>query len=128
MVLSRDAMRASALATQERLGGPGQWVLNLPPTYVAGVQVLFRSVVAGTEPVLFDGSFEATREQMAGATYVSLVPTQLIRLLRDGWDAHQASWTRSPTSTPCSSAADRSTRPCAARPSGRGSGSCRPTG
>ena len=50
-MLSRDAMRASALATQERLGGPGQWVLNLPPTYVAGVQVLYRSVVAGTEPV-----------------------------------------------------------------------------
>ena len=47
VVLSRDAMRASALATQERLGGPGQWVLNLPPTYVAGVQVLYRSVVAG---------------------------------------------------------------------------------
>ena len=43
VVLSRDAMRASALATQERLGGPGQWVLNLPPTYVAGVQVLYRS-------------------------------------------------------------------------------------
>ena len=51
VVLSRAAMRASALATQERLGGPGQWVLNLPPTYVAGVQVLYRSVVAGTEPV-----------------------------------------------------------------------------
>ena len=51
VLLSRDAMRASALATQERLGGPGQWVLNLPPTYVAGVQVLYRSVVAGTEPV-----------------------------------------------------------------------------
>ena len=52
VVLSRDAMRASALATQERLGGPGRWVLNLPPTYVAGVQVLYRSVLAGTKPVL----------------------------------------------------------------------------
>ena len=50
VLLSRDAMRASAHATHERLGGPGQWVLNLPPTYVAGVQVLYRSVVAGTEP------------------------------------------------------------------------------
>src|ERR687898_2072281 len=55
VVLSRAAMRASALATQEWLGGPGQWVLNLPPTYVAGVQVLYRSVVAGTEPVRHDG-------------------------------------------------------------------------
>lgn len=77
VVLSRDAMRASALATQERLGGPGQWVLNLPPTYVAGVQVLYRSVVAGTEPV-------TEIEDLTGErSYVSLVPTQLVRLLRD---------------------------------------------
>ena len=78
VVLSRDAMRASALATQERLGGPGQWVLNLPPTYVAGVQVLYRSVVAGTEP-LFDLEARA-----AGRSYVSLVATQLYRLLLEG--------------------------------------------
>jgi O-succinylbenzoic acid--CoA ligase len=78
VVLSRDAMRASALATQERLGGPGQWVLNLPPTYVAGVQVLYRCVVAGTDP-LFD--LEARAE---GRAYVSLVATQLYRLLLEG--------------------------------------------
>jgi O-succinylbenzoic acid--CoA ligase len=83
VVLSRDAMRASALATQERLGGSGQWVLNLPPTYVAGVQVLYRSVVAGTEPVVFDGSFRSARSQVSGRSYVSLVPTQLMRELRD---------------------------------------------
>ena len=40
VMLSRDAMRASALATVGRLGGPGTWERNLPPTYVAGVQVL----------------------------------------------------------------------------------------
>ena len=75
VVLSRDAMRASALATQERLGGPGQWVLNLPPSYVAGVQVLYRSVVAGTEPV-------SEIEDLTGERcYLSLVPTQLIRAL-----------------------------------------------
>jgi o-succinylbenzoate---CoA ligase len=81
--LSRDAMRASALATHERLGGPGQWVLNLPPTYVAGVQVLYRSVVAGTDPVTFEESFLRTREQITGRSYVSLVPTQLVRHLRE---------------------------------------------
>jgi O-succinylbenzoic acid--CoA ligase len=80
VMLSRDAMRASALATQERLGGPGQWVLNLPPTYVAGVQVLYRSVVAGTEPVT------EIEELSGGRGYISLVPTQLIRLLRDRMD------------------------------------------
>ncbi len=83
VVLSRDAMRASAVATHQRLGGPGQWVLNLPPTYVAGVQVLYRSVVAGTEPVVFDESFRATRERITGRSYVSLVPTQLARQLHE---------------------------------------------
>lgn len=89
VLLSRDAMRASALATQERLGGPGQWVLNLPPTYVAGVQVLYRSVVAGTEPVVLGDSedFEALWRRMdAERTFVSLVPTQLYRRLGDGFD------------------------------------------
>src|SRR5689334_25439473 len=42
VLLSRRALRASADATHARLGGPGRWELNLPPTYVAGVQVLFR--------------------------------------------------------------------------------------
>ncbi|MGN6251852.1 MAG: AMP-binding protein [Marmoricola sp.] len=83
VVLSRDAMRASALATQERLGGPGQWVLNLPPTYVAGVQVLFRSVVAGTEPVVEADLTVARKRLTAAHTFVSLVPTQLVRALAD---------------------------------------------
>ena len=81
VVLSRDAMRASALATQERLGGPGQWVLNLPLSYVAGVQVLYRSVLAGTEPL-----FEGLGSSPSGRAYISLVPTQLYRALEDGFD------------------------------------------
>jgi o-succinylbenzoate---CoA ligase len=79
--LSRDAMRASALATQERLGGPGQWVLNLPPTYVAGVQVLYRSVIAGTEPLVLHHGLAATRGRLTDRTYISLVPTQLVRIM-----------------------------------------------
>lgn len=67
VVLSRDAMRFSADATHARLGGPGSWELNLPPTYVAGVQVLYRTIRAG----------------VTGRRYLSLVPTQLIRILRD---------------------------------------------
>jgi o-succinylbenzoate---CoA ligase len=83
VLLSRDAMRASALATEDRLGGPGQWVLTLPPAYVAGVQVLYRSVVADTTPIPFQGSFAATRPRVHGRCFVSLVPTQLVRLLED---------------------------------------------
>jgi len=82
VLLSRAAMRASADATHARLGGAGQWLLNLPPSYVAGLQVLFRSVRAGTDPVVQDGSFEEAAAAMTGARrYVSLVPTQLVRLL-----------------------------------------------
>jgi O-succinylbenzoic acid--CoA ligase len=86
VMLSRDAMRFSALATQERLGGPGQWVLNLPPTYVAGVQVLYRSVVAGTEPVQLGphDDYSSVLERMdAGRRYLSLVPTQVVRAFRE---------------------------------------------
>jgi len=84
VVLSRAAMRASASATETRLGGPGQWLLNLPATYVAGVQVLFRSVLAGTTPVLQDEHpdfVSAARAMAGGRRYVSLVPTQLTRML-----------------------------------------------
>ena len=75
VLLSRAAMRASADATHARLGGAGQWWLTLPPSYVAGLQVLFRSVRAGTEPVEDVASLTGTRR------YVSLVPTQLGRML-----------------------------------------------
>ncbi|MGZ5415913.1 MAG: AMP-binding protein [Nocardioides sp.] len=84
VVLSRAAMRASATATAARLGGPGQWLLNLPATYVAGLQVLYRSVLAGTEPVVQEGPFAAAVAAMTGERrYVSLVPTQLHRMLAD---------------------------------------------
>ncbi|HSE09513.1 MAG TPA: o-succinylbenzoate--CoA ligase [Nocardioidaceae bacterium] len=89
VVLSRAAMRASASATQTRLGGPGQWLLNLPATYVAGVQVLFRSVLAGSSPVLLGehADFVAAAAAMDGKRrYVSLVPTQLSRMLTEPRD------------------------------------------
>ena len=74
VVLSRRAVLASVAATERRLGGSGRWALALPPTYVAGLQVICRSLVAGHEPVL-DG--------WEGAGFTSLVPTQLHRLLDD---------------------------------------------
>ena len=86
VLLSRKAMRASARATHERLGGPGQWVLNLPPAYVAGVQVLFRSVLAGTEPVVTGDLADAVGRMADTRRYVSLVPTQLERCLAETED------------------------------------------
>jgi len=90
VLLSTTALRASAAATQTRLGGPAQWLLTLPPTHVAGLQVLVRSLLAGTEPVLAapggfrPESFAADAARLTGPRrYVSLVPTQLHRLLDD---------------------------------------------
>ncbi len=80
VLLSRRAMRASADATHRRLGGPGRWLLALPPTNVAGLQVLFRSVRAGTEAVVVDRP-AGIPGGGSGRRYLSLVPTQLHRAL-----------------------------------------------
>ena len=86
--LSREALLASANAAQIRLGGPGQWLLALPINFVAGANVLIRSLVADTQPVLMNTSVPFTAEAfarsaslMTGARrYTSLVPTQLARI------------------------------------------------
>ncbi|MXG90156.1 AMP-binding protein [Nocardioides sp. YIM 123512] len=79
VVLSRRAVHASVAATARRLGGEGRWLLALPAAYVAGAQVVCRSVLAGAEPVVLEGTPFA--EAAARCDYVSLVPTQLLRML-----------------------------------------------
>lgn len=85
VVLSRDAVLASVRASTRRVGGSGRWLLALPASYVAGVQVVCRSLVAGHAPVLLDEhpSFAAATEALGDRAdrFVSLVPTQLHRLL-----------------------------------------------
>lgn len=76
VVLSRDAVVASAHASARRLGGSGRWALVLPSSYVAGVQVVVRSLLAGHAPVL-----GAWADAEGPAAYTSLVPTQLHRML-----------------------------------------------
>ncbi len=83
VLLSRPAMLASAAASAARLGGPagsghGRWLLALPPSYVAGLNVIARSLLAGHAPAVLGPSFAASA---AGCDFVSLVPTQLHRLL-----------------------------------------------
>ena len=88
-VLTVDALAASSVATAFALKGEGQWLLALPVQYVAGVQVLVRSLFAGTRPWAMDlsGGFtpeaftEAALELTDKLRFTSLVPTQLQRLL-----------------------------------------------
>lgn len=88
-VLTVDALAASSMATAFALKGEGQWLLALPAQYVAGVQVLVRSLFAGTRPWAMDLSGGFTADAFTAAAleltdkirFTSLVPTQLQRLL-----------------------------------------------
>jgi O-succinylbenzoic acid--CoA ligase len=88
VLLSRDALIASAVATHDRLGGPGQWLLPMKPYFVGGLQILTRSLVAGTTPVMLGESFTQSAAAMTGARrYTAMVPTQLARYLETDADA-----------------------------------------
>lgn len=88
VALSADALLASAGASESALEGPGQWLLALPTHYIAGINVLVRSIAAGTEPIVMPGGhFDAW--EFAAATvlmdvplrFTSVVPAQLARLV-----------------------------------------------
>ena len=95
VALAGESLVASARATEQRLAGPGQWLLAVPAHHVAGLQVLVRSVVAGTTPVVLDTTHGFDPRELASAVasmrpdvpgYLSLVPTQLVRVLEGGDD------------------------------------------
>ncbi|MCV7386399.1 o-succinylbenzoate--CoA ligase [Mycolicibacter longobardus] len=90
-LLTADALLASANATHDRLGGPGRWLLALPPHHIAGIQVLVRSLLAGTVPVQLDVATgfdiaqlpESVAALGTGRRYTSLVAAQLAKALTD---------------------------------------------
>lgn len=101
VLLQASALLASAGATHDVLGGAGTWLLPVPAHTVAGVQVLVRSLVAGTRPSVLDlaGGFDPAgfaqaagelASRAAGRRYTSLVPAQLDLLLDAGTPAHAA--------------------------------------
>jgi O-succinylbenzoic acid--CoA ligase len=90
VMLSRDALVASATATHERLGGPGQWLLPMKPYFVGGLQVLTRSVLAGYAPTIawdYPSLTEAAEAMTGVRRYTAMVPTQLARYLDTELDA-----------------------------------------
>ena len=88
-MLSPANLISSADATHQALGGEGQWLLAMPAAYIAGLQVLVRSMVAGVEPAYVDLSrgfnvaeFAARAEELATTgerTYTALTPMQLAK-------------------------------------------------
>jgi o-succinylbenzoate---CoA ligase len=83
--LSAAALTASASASLRRIGaGPGErWLCCLPTFHIAGIGVLVRSLITGLEPVIVPA---LTPEILAasGRVHVSMVPTQLRRLVDAG--------------------------------------------
>ena len=83
--LTAAALTASAAASLRRIGaGQGErWLCCLPTFHIAGIGVLVRSLLSGTEPVIAE-SADADVIAESGCAHVSLVPTQLRRLLDAG--------------------------------------------
>jgi o-succinylbenzoate---CoA ligase len=85
--LTANALLASARASLARIGaagaGGGRWLCCLPTHHISGLGVLIRSLVTGQTPVFAD-RVDAAVLASADCDYVSLVPTQLRRLLAEG--------------------------------------------
>jgi O-succinylbenzoic acid--CoA ligase len=85
-VLTGDNVAAAIAASRVRLGnGPeDRWLLCLPLHHVGGISILWRSFEAGGTVVLepgFDASRVARQLAAGAATFASLVPTMLHRVL-----------------------------------------------
>ncbi|MEV0597344.1 AMP-binding protein [Nonomuraea cavernae] len=87
VLLSATALRASAAASLRRLeASKGErWLCCLPPSHVSGLQVLVRALLSETEPIIHP-RFDPRGVLDSGADHVSLVPTQLHRLVELGAD------------------------------------------
>lgn len=84
VVLTHDAVRASAVATSARLGvdpGRHRWLACLPLSHVGGLSVVTRSLITGT-PVTVLAGFDAAGVAAASGpeVFVSLVATALRRV------------------------------------------------
>ena len=84
VVLTHEAVRASAVATSTRLGitAADTWLACLPLAHVGGLSVVTRALHLNVQLIVHDG-FDADRVQAAareGATAVSLVTTALQRI------------------------------------------------
>ncbi|SEL80275.1 AMP-binding protein [Nonomuraea pusilla] len=87
VMLPARALRASAAASLRRLGASKgeRWLCCLPVSHVSGLQVVVRALLSETEPIVHE-RFDAGAVLGSGADHVSLVPTQLHRLVEAAAD------------------------------------------
>jgi O-succinylbenzoic acid--CoA ligase len=90
--LTRRSLVNNALYSNARLSsdtpGDDRWLLTLPLYHVGGLSIVYRSFIAGQTLIVYEGSFEPERLALMlhqhQITHVSLVPTQLYRMLEAG--------------------------------------------
>ncbi|MCX7541656.1 o-succinylbenzoate--CoA ligase [Corynebacterium sp. P5848] len=94
-LLTPGNLVSAADSTHSALSGEGYWLLAMPGHHIAGLQVLVRALVAGTEPACLDVSagfrtddFTKLSHQLTDAAtadglpvYTALVPLQLAKAL-----------------------------------------------
>jgi len=81
VVLTHDAVVASALATSARLevADDDCWLACLPLSHIGGLSVICRALITDTNLMVHPG-FEPAAVEASGATLVSLVATALTRI------------------------------------------------
>ncbi|MGI5122579.1 AMP-binding protein [Marinactinospora thermotolerans] len=87
--LSAPALTHSSRSSLARIGaGPGDvWLCTLPTAHISGLQVILRALACGSEPIHLRFDVDAVLAAAAEhRPHVSLVPTQLRRLLAAGAD------------------------------------------
>ena len=94
VVLSLGNLFYNALGTNRALalGFDDRWLLSLPLFHVGGLGIVVRTLLAGASVVIphVRGDVESGL-RTEGLTHLSLVPTQLYRLLRDGQNVEKLS-------------------------------------
>jgi len=86
--LTSAALHASATASLARIGATpdDRWLCCLPLHHIAGLQVLLRARLAGSQAAVHPSFDVSAVAGEAGVTLLSLVPTMLGRLLDAGGD------------------------------------------
>jgi O-succinylbenzoic acid--CoA ligase len=85
--LSRSTLEAAASASNRRLdAGPDDgWLCCLPLSHIAGLGIVVRTLVSGSELIVHD-AFDPHEVASCDAAFTSVVPTMLVRLLDAGVD------------------------------------------
>ena len=104
VVLTHDAVAASARATSARLGvgADDHWLACLPLAHVGGLSVVTRALVTGTALTVLPG-FDAAAVDASEATLVSLVPTALGRIHPERFRTIVLGGSRPPADRPANS-------------------------